>query len=234
VAPLLVGVYFIGYVKPWWNPPNPGLMPTLKTTTRFLALAWGASARRAWLTASLAVIVLLVVTMLVLFIGLCRARGGDRLRATGLLLFGGGCVVLALAIGWGRASTALVSGMPMRYVLLSVPILCAIYFVWELYSPVRSRRWLQAALCLTMAVLLPWNTYEGFGLPGRDDVGWRGWYVHGMTSVERDLGDGVPLREMAARHREFLMHWDEAKLADGMRMLSDAQVGPFSQLRDKR
>ncbi|MDB4911088.1 MAG: hypothetical protein JWO39_1911, partial [Gemmatimonadetes bacterium] len=22
-APILVGVYFIGYVKPWWNPPNP-------------------------------------------------------------------------------------------------------------------------------------------------------------------------------------------------------------------
>jgi hypothetical protein len=179
-------------------------------------------------------IVLLVVTALVLLIGLRQARGGDRLRGVGLLLFAGGCVVLALAIGWGRAANDLVSGMPMRYVLLSVPTLCATYFVWELYAPVRPRRWLQAALCLTMVVLLPWNTFEGFGLPGRDDVGWRGWYVHGMTAVERDLRDGVPRLQMAARHREFLMHWDEAKLAAGMRMLLDAQIGPFSHLRDER
>ena len=48
VAPLLVGVYFIGYVKPWWNPPNPGRLLTLETTLRFLALAWGAAARNAW------------------------------------------------------------------------------------------------------------------------------------------------------------------------------------------
>jgi len=234
VAPLLVGAYFIGYVKPWWNPPNPGRLLTLKTTTRFLALAWGAAARHAWVPASVAVIVLLVVTTLVLLSGLRQARGAERLRAVGLLLFAGGCVVLALGIGWGRAANDLVSGMPMRYVLLSVPTLCATYFVWELYAPVRPRRWLQAALCLTMVVLLPWNTFEGFGLPGRDDVGWRGWYVHGMTAVERDLRDGVPRLQMAARHREFLMHWDEAKLAAGMRMLSGAQIGPFSHLRDER
>jgi hypothetical protein len=234
VAPLLVGAYFIGYVKPWWNPPNPGRLLTLKTTTRFLALAWGAAAGRAWLPASVATIVLLVVTALVLLIGLRRARGGDRLRGIGVLLFAGGCVVLALAIGWGRAATDLVSGMPMRYVLLSVPTLCATYFVWELYAPVKPRRWLQAALCLTMVVLLPWNTFEGFGLPGRYDVGWRGWYVSGMTAVEQDVRDGVPRLQMAARHREFLMHWDEAKLAAGMRMLLDAQIGPFSHLRDER
>jgi hypothetical protein len=234
VAPLLVGVYFIGYVKPWWNPPNPGRLQTLKTTMRFLALGWGAAARRVWLPASVATIVLLVLTALLLFIGFRQARGGDRLRALGLVLFAGGCVVLALAIGWGRAANDLVSDMPMRYVLLSVPTLCATYFVWELYAPVRLRRWLQAAFGLTMVALLPRNTFEGFGLPGRYDVGWRGWYVTGMTAVEQDLHDGVPRVQMAARHREFLMHWDEAKLAAGMRMLLDAQIGPFSHLRDER
>jgi hypothetical protein len=28
------------------------------------------------------------------------------------------------------------------------------------------------------------------------------------------------------------MHWDEKKLAAGMRMLHDAHIGPFSRLRD--
>jgi hypothetical protein len=117
-------------------------------------------------------------------------------------------------------------------VLFSVPTLCASYFVWELYAPASPRRWLQSALCVIMLALLPWNTREGFGLPGRYDIGWRGWYVTGMNAVEHDIDAGVPRLEMARRHREFLMHWDEAKLAAGMRMLRDARIGPFSRLRD--
>ena len=157
-----------------------------------------------------------------------------RQRALGLLQFAGGCAVLALAIGWGRAATDMVSGMPMRYVVFAVPTLLASYFIWELYAPPRPRRWMQLALFVAMLALLPWNTREGFGLPGRYDIGWRGWYVTGMTAVEQDLRDGVPRAEMASRHREFLMHWDEAKLAAGMAMLRDAHIGPFSHLPPDR
>lgn len=232
-APVLVGVYFIGYVKPWWNPPNPGRLQSLKTTLRFLALAWGAAARNAWTIAILAIVLVLAGTLVVLVRALARARGAERQRAFGLLSFAGGCGVLALAIGWGRAATDMVSGMPMRYVLFAVPALCATYLIWELYAPDAARRALQAALCIAMIVLLPWNTREGFGLPGRYDIGWRGWYVTGMNAVEQDIGEGVPRLEMASRHREFLMHWDEQKLAAGMRMLHDAHIGPFSRLRDE-
>lgn len=232
VAPTLVAVYFIGYVKPWWNPPNPGRLQTLKTTLRFLALAWGAAARSAWTISIIAIVAVLAINTLLLVRALVRCSEAERQRAFGLLSFAGGCAVLALAIGWGRAATDMVSGMPMRYVLFAVPALCATYFIWELYAPVAPRRWLEAALCLAMIVLLPWNTREGFGLPGRYDVGWRGWYVTGMNAVEHDIESGVPRLEMASRHREFLMHWDEAKLAAGMRMLHDAQIGPFRRLRD--
>jgi hypothetical protein len=231
-APLLVGIYFIGYVQPWWNPPNPGRLLTLQTTLRFLALAWGAAARNAWTVSILAIVAVLAATLLLLMLALRRARGAERQRAFGLLSFAGGCAVLALASGWGRAATDMVSGMPMRYVLFSVPTLCATYFIWELYAPAAPRRWLQSALCAAMLVLLPWNTREGFGLPGRYDIGWRGWYVTGMNAVEQDIQRGVPRLEMASRHREFLMHWDEAKLAAGMRMLHDAHIGPFSRLHD--
>jgi len=231
-GPLLVAAYFIGYVTPWWNPPNPGRLQSLKTTLRFLALAWGAAARNAWTISIIAIVLVLATTVVLLVRALMRARGAERLRAFGLLSFAGGCAVLSLAIGWGRAATDMVSGMPMRYVLLAVPALCATYFIWELYAPAAPRRWMQSALCLAMIVLLPWNTREGFGLPGRYDIGWRGWYVSGMNAVERDIRSGVPRLEMASRHREFLMHWDEAKLAAGMRMLHDAHIGPFSALRD--
>ena len=233
-APLLVGVYFIGYVRPWWNPPNPGPLPTLKTTLRFLALAWGAAARNAYAISIVAIVLVLAATLFVLVRALARARGAERQRAFGLLSFAGGCGVLALAIGWGRAATDMVSGMPMRYVLFAVPALCATYFIWELYAAESPRRWLEAALCVAMLVLLPWNTEAGFGLPGRPGASWRGWYVTGMKSVEQDIRNGVPRLEMASRHREFLMHWDEQKLAAGMRMLHDAHIGPFSGLRDDR
>jgi hypothetical protein len=231
-APLLVGVYFIGYVQPWWNPPNPGRLQTLKTTLRFLALAWGAAARNMWTIAIVAIVLVLAATILLLVRALARARGAERQRAFGMLCFAGGCAVLALAIGWGRAATDMVSGMPMRYVLFAVPALCAAYFIWELYASDAPRRWLESVLCVVMLVLLPWNTREGFGLPGRYDIGWRGWYVTGMNAVEKDIRSGVPRLEMASRHREFLMHWDEKKLAAGMRMLHDAHIGPFSRLRD--
>ncbi|MEP7088238.1 MAG: hypothetical protein ABI884_13120 [Gemmatimonadota bacterium] len=58
--------------------------------------------------------------------------------------------------------------------------------------------------------------------------------VTGMTSVEQDLRNGVPRLEMASRHREFLMHWDEKKLAAAMAMLRDAHIGPFTQLPAER
>jgi hypothetical protein len=234
IAPVLVGVYFIGYVKPWWNPPNPGRLQSLKTTLRFLALAWGGAARDAWTLAIVAIVVVLAVTMGVLLLAFARARGAERQRAFGLVSFAGGCAVLAGAIGWGRAANDVVSGLPMRYVLFALPALCATYFIWELYGPVASRGWVQRALCAAMIALLPFNTREGFGVPGRYDIGWRGWYVTGMRSVEKDIDDGVPRLEMASRHREFLMHWDEQKLAAGMRMLHDARIGPFARLRDDR
>lgn len=233
-APLLVGVYFIGYVQPWWNPPNPGRLLTLKTTLRFLALAWGAAARNAWIPSIAAILIVLASTVLLLTSAFVRARGADRQRAFGLLSFAGGCAVLAIAIGWGRAATDMVSGMPMRYVIFSVPTLCATYFIWEIYSRGTPRRVLQSGLCLAMLVLLPWNTREGFGVPGRYDIGWRGWYVTGMNAVEHDIDAGVPRLTMALRHREFLMHWDEVRLAAGMRMLRDAHIGPFGRLRGDR
>ncbi|MEP7065326.1 MAG: hypothetical protein ABI889_04770 [Gemmatimonadota bacterium] len=232
VAPILVGIYFIGYVKPWWNPPNPGRLQTLVTTLRFLALAWGAAARNAWILSIAAIIAVLAPSMLLLMRALTRTRGAERQRALGLFSFAGGCAVLAVAIGYGRAATDMVSGMPMRYVLFALPVLCASYFIWEIYASETPRRWMQNGLCVAMLVLLPWNTREGFGLPGRYEIGWRGWYVTGMNAVEHDIDGGVPRLVMASRHREFLMHWDEGKLAAGMRMLRDARIGPFTRVRE--
>jgi hypothetical protein len=45
VGSLLLGaIYFIGYAHPWWNPPNPGVVPSMKVVVKVLALGMGAAA----------------------------------------------------------------------------------------------------------------------------------------------------------------------------------------------
>jgi hypothetical protein len=129
-----------------------------------------------------------------------------------------------LAMGWGRAAVIAVDGIwPLRYVLLSVPALCTAFFVWELYGSARQRAIVQTGLLLGMGLLLPLNSMEG--------LEWRDWYRKGMSAVEQDLVAGTPRSALAERHRDFLIHWWEPdRLADGMQMLHDAGMGPFTRL----
>ena len=39
----LSAVYFIGYEHPWWNPPNPGIVPSTKVVLKVLSLGFGAA-----------------------------------------------------------------------------------------------------------------------------------------------------------------------------------------------
>jgi hypothetical protein len=108
--------------------------------------------------------------------------------------------------------------------LLAVPLLCAVFFAWQLYAP---RRWatrVQAALLLVAVALLPANTRAG--LAGRD------WVERGMDAVRRDIATGMPRPLLAERHRAFLLHWDGERLAAGIRMLGDAGIRPFAGLPD--
>lgn len=50
--------------------------------------------------------------------------------------------------------------------------------------------------------------------------------------IRVDLGDLVPRFALAERHRAFLLHWDQAGLATRMRMLHQAGIGPWTQMRD--
>ena len=72
----------------------------------------------------------------------------------------------------------------------------------------------------------------GFGRAGRRVFVWVGCDVTGVNAVGTEIGAGGSLFAMARRLREFLMHWDEATLAAGRRMLHDAHIGPFTRLRD--
>jgi hypothetical protein len=223
-AILLTGTYFIGYAHPSWYPPSPSIVETLKTSAKFLALSFGPAAGKSWPLSILAVTGVLLLSVAVLVAGTLRAQGAERRRALGLLLFLSGIAVLALGVGWGRAAQVPTVGMPSRYVLLAVPTLCVVYFIWELYGQPFWRNLVQMSLFIGMCILLPLNTQAGFQ--------WRDWYRQGMDDFERDLIAGTPRSVLAEHHREFLLHWDQEGLASGMQMLHEAGIGPFRQLRE--
>jgi len=224
LAVLLVGLYFVGYERPSWVPPNPGRRASLETALHFAALALGPVASRAWTWIALGVVALLLTIGFLVTRAAWRERGPERDRALGLFCFGGGTLVLTLAMGWGRAATVPTQGMPDRYALLATPALCAAYFVAMLYGPRVAALAVQWALLVALVAVLPGNVREGFS--------WRDWYVSGATAVERDIAAGVPRLELARRHRQYLLHWNESMLADRIAMLRAARMGPFQGARE--
>jgi hypothetical protein len=157
-----------------------------------------------------------------------EARGGradTRLRALGLLCMVAAVVILAVAVGWGRAGRiATGGGLSRRYALLAVPMLCAVFFAWELYG---GRRWatrVQMALLIVAVALIPANTLKGLAT--------RNWVQAGMNAVRQDIKTGMPRALLAERHGPFLLHWDGERLASGMRMLDVAGIAPFVGLRE--
>ena len=224
LAVLLVGLYFVGYERPSWVPPNPGRRASLETALHFAAMALGPFASRAWQWIALGVVALLLPVGVLVARAAWRERGPERDRALGLFFFGGGTLVLTLAMGWGRAASVPTQGMPDRYALLATPALCAAYFVALLYAPRVAARAVQWTLLAALAAVLPGNVREG--------LSWRDWYVSGASAVERDIAAGVPRLELARRHRQYLLHWNESMLADRIAMLRAAGTGPFHRARE--
>ena len=156
----------------------------------------------------------------VLIASFIRSDRSERLRLLGLLLFVAGTVVLALAIGSGRAAKR---GMSTRYALLGVPMFCLAYFAWEIYGPPALRKLARTGFLLIAIVLAPFNLRAG--------IERRNWFDRGFREVEQDLRAEVPSAVLAARHHAFL-HEDEAVLARKIRMLHEARFGPFARIRD--
>jgi hypothetical protein len=228
VGVALVGLYFVGYERPSWVPPNPGALKSLTAAAKIAAMAFGPGVAAHWGAFVVVTGLFLAAAAVCLVRGLIAAwRGGDvgaRSVALGLACFGATAAVLTLAMGWGRAGYVPTVGLPDRYAVLAVPSLCLACFVWELYAPRTWGRLLQAGVLAVAVAALPANVAKGFS--------WRDWYLAGTSAVERDLATGVSRDEIVRRRREFLLHWDGELLSDGMAYLREAGTGPFRRVRD--
>ena len=220
-AILLGGVYFIGYEHPWWNPPNPGPVASLKVVLQVLSLGFGAAPYFWWAPA---------VVGAMLFLGAScwealrriRSAGPCRGLAIGAALFLANAIAFTAAAGWGRAGYAPEIGIPLRYVSLALPAFVAGYLTWVV-SESRLALGVRRTLALILVILLPVNTIAGHRL-------FADWYHEGMTTLQADIHRGVPIDELAVRHNRFLVHWwTPEELARHLRMLHEAGVPPFDR-----
>lgn len=218
----LMVVYFVGYERPSWTPPNPGIWPSFIATLQFLALAFGPAARSAWVWSIAAALLVILSSAVLVLLAILRSSALERRRSVGMMVFLVSLGLYAAAMGWGRAAVIAIYGFwPIRYVLLAAPVLLLAFFVWELYGPPALRATVQTSLLLAMVLLIPANTAGGHW--------WRDWYLGGFAALQRDIETGMSRSLLAERHREYLFHsWSEAQLVDHMRMLHEANMGIFA------
>lgn len=227
IATALVCLYFVGYVRPAWAPPNPGFGPTMKTGAKFIGMSLGpvggGKYYPGWITVlAFGVSVLLMGSSIIpLWRGIRSNCTSDRSRVLGFLIFAAAMAALVGAMAWGRAGWVPSFGMPDRYSLLGVPILCAIYFAWILYGPENIRDRIASLFLIASLAALPFNVLQG--------LAWRNWYVTGMQAFERDLSSGASWQELSNRHYKFLLHWNRDALFERMQMLHDAKIGPLGR-----
>jgi hypothetical protein len=227
VALCLTAWYFVGYERPSWLPPHPGLGASLETAVKFLAMGFGPAVRISWTPSIVATIGILVPSAVVAVLGVLRHEDQERHRALGVLVFFGNMAGFALAMGWGRAAAIsdFYGEWPIRYVVLAVPALFTAFFVWELYGPAKLRTAVQNALFLVMFLLIPFNTMYG--------LGWRDWFLEKDKSLEQDLVAGTPASTLAERHGDLLCRLADPSVVAGMiEMLHEAGIGPFAQIRE--
>lgn len=224
---LILAVYLIGYQRPSWNPASPSLLAIGRTSMKFVAYGFGPAAQHAWHLLSLAALGVLLLTGIVLLLGVTSKWRSERCRGIGLVLAAGALAALAAAMGVGRAGRVEASGyMSTRYALLSVPMLCASYFIVELYASRTARKLAQGFLFLVALTLLPQNTMVGMER--------REWFQQGFASFQSDLQVGMPLTLVADRHYPFLLPWSRDALLGGMQLLQRACIGPFARVGDER
>jgi hypothetical protein len=224
IAIIISVFYFVGYEKPYWNPPSPGIFASFKTAVMFTASGLGPIAEKAWTLFVLVGFSLLLPALWSVALALRSQRDPSPRRTIGLVLFVGNLAVRALAMGHGRAAFVLTKGLPLRYILWAVLAYLWAFYIWELYGSSKRRRLAQRFLLIVLGLLLPLNTMVGLH-------GWGRWYNRGMKKVERDLATGVSFIQISERHNKFLVHWWEPKqLAKHMDMIKSAEIrSPFNQ-----
>jgi hypothetical protein len=215
---ILAALTVLNFQAPPQHPYNPGLAATLRGAVEFLGTGVGrmASAVRP-LTATGAG--LLILATAVLLARSWKTRVGDRTRLSGLLLFLGGMVMLALAIGWGRAGRLGTDPTAkFRYAAMAAPALACAYFAWSIYGPPLLSGIVRACLFAALLMAVPYNGYIGHRLGSV-------WKAHG-DALLADVHSGLSTEEVAARHWQNYCS-SQQEFTECLESLKRAGIGPY-------
>ena len=226
-ALLLTGLYFLGYNKVPYHPSTHNPRIIVKTALRFLTMGFGPGVvglsfedrlpLRYWKFACFAIAGLLVLTFWTLLTA-WRKQPAERTRVSGLLCFLTAMVSLALGLGMGR------NGFEIRYVTLSVPAICAIYFTWSLYGAPWLRSAVRVILFATTVLVLVPNTWWGWRYA--DDL-----RSH-LKAFEADMIAGSPPYQLVHDYAGTYLHPHQLIVMDYLPFLRQAGVGAFRHLCD--
>jgi hypothetical protein len=198
------------------------LGPALMSTAQFLSMGFAKGHGRMWPFAAMIVGGLVLASAGLLAWAAWHKPLPERSRALGLLAFLTATVCLAGSVGWGRVN---IGGLQSRYVTLVTPLLCCVYFAWELYGGSARRRSVQTVLLVIMILLVPLDLRAGWGLAQK--------VVDDRQALQRDLVAGVPVFALADRHRPRMPELEEVdtRMPENMRALHQTGVGPFRSLQ---
>lgn len=215
-------LYFVGYQRPPAHPVSPSLVATLQGTLQFLSLGFGSGSKAFWPASGLFVAALTAATALALLWALRSGEdsGEERPRAIRAILFLAGMGCLAGGIAWARIALYPHGLFSSRYATLAAPLLCCIYFAWEVVKRPQIVRFVQMGLFFLSAVLLVRNAEDGRYLASA--------FQQTRQAAVMDVQNGVPLPEVANRHCGTIYVCGTDKLARHMQMLRDKRIGPFA------
>lgn len=218
----LVGLYLKGYRSPAHHLPMPQANPLMAVegALKFLTTPIGIPALETWPTVGVA-----AATVYLAGIGLLGftwwKRPDERSRVVTLLMSLTAVVMLAGAVGWGRARCeSEIVMFSSRYVTLAIPAVCVMYLTVRLYLSGASGAGVSMAYFALACGIYAANLVPG-AQAGQD---LRNQTLH----FQHDLRNGFSLEELTARHGPVLFPFNKNEFVHQcLQQLQQSRIGPF-------
>lgn len=195
----------------------------LRTTLQFAGASFGPAGALAWGGGSWSLLGLLAVPFVALGAFVLIENLGDRsirLRTLGMLLFMGAMISLALAVAWGRAGMAPLSGAENRYTILAAPLLCVLYLVGTNDRRTVRGEWIERGLFFAIAILVVYNTAVGISAGARRS--------EALEAPRLAIQKGIAPRRVADQYGDRLHPAHPPRwIAERLEMLREAGFAPY-------
>ena len=183
----IMAMYLNGYVRPPRHPLPTSIASVISSTRMCLSLAIYPDVTNYWWPAGWIVVALVGAMLGLLAIVIVRTPG-ERPRALGLAAIIVSMLGVAGAVGISRAAFGPSAILASRYVTLTFPLLCALYFTWLVYGKATGRVGIHVVLVALMCVSVPHGQRYGRKY---------GWSVRvAEQRVERGLKDHIPTSKL--------------------------------------